>query len=377
MKRRLLSLVLSLAMVLSIGTVTAFAAGTTLTINAPETLPKAGETFTVTVDLSGNPGFSALQFTLAFDGAAMDCTKVRNGAVMKGTLSVTNPDAEAGAIVAGATVEPVTENGQVATFTFTAKEDITDFDFHLVDVTLSDENADPIGYSVAFTGGTSSGDSGSSGDAEDEETEDGEEETEEESTPVIIKPESFTDTKGHWAESFINEAVSYGLFSGYPDGSFRPGANVTRAQFVTVLWRMAGKPAVNAATPFTDIANLREEFRQAIVWAYTMGYVGGVTETTFVPNGSLTRAAAMKILYFYNGGVSGGELMMTGIYDAGFVDSGALSSWAKAPMYWGVYNGIISGNSASQLNPRGTATRAHLAKILVNYLDKFETEAIA
>ena len=366
MKKRLLSLLLAAAMSLSLS-ITAFAAGATLTINAPETLPKAGETFTVTVDLSGNPGFSALQFTLAYDESVMDCTQIRKGEVMRDTLSANNPDGNNGAVIAGATLEPVTTDGQVATFIFTAKEDLTEMDLRLIEVTFGDENASPIDYTVARTGATSS-------EADSEEGEEGEEGAQE---PEIIKPESFTDTKTHWAKDFINEAVSLGLFSGYPDGSFRPNANVTRAQFMTVLWRMAGRPEVDGTTPFTDIGSIREEFHKAIVWGYSMGYIGGVTETTFVPNGSLTRAAAMKILYYYNGGVSGGELMMTGIYDAGFVDSGSLSSWAKAPMYWGVYNGIISGNSASQLNPRGTATRAHLAKILVNYLDKFETEAIA
>ncbi len=365
MKKRLLSLVLSLAMVLSVISVQVFAAGAVLTIQAPETLPKAGETFTVTVDLSGNPGFSVLEFTLAFDESLMDCTAARTGDVMKGTLSVTNPDAAAGAIVAGATVTPVVKNGEVAVFTFTAKEDLTNFDLRLLNVLFGDENADDIDYSVAIIGGTSSGDV-------DEDEEDAEDKI-----PIVIKPESFTDTKGYWAEEYINEAVARGLFTGYSDGSFRPNANVTRAQFMTVLWRMAGKPEVEGETPFTDIAGIREEFRKAITWGYAMGYIGGVTETTFVPGGSLTRAAAMKILYYYNGGISGGELLMTGIYDAGFTDSDKLSSWAKAPMYWGVYNGIISGNSASQLNPRGTATRAHLAKILVNYLDKFETEATA
>ncbi len=193
------------------------------------------------------------------------------------------------------------------------------------------------------------------------------------SVPVMAaETPAFSDTAGHWGLAYINKAAELGLFKGYEDGTFRPDAPVTRAQFVTVVWRMAGSEPVAAETPFTDIGGLIDEFKTAIAWAYSKGYVNGTTATTFSPDASLTREAAMKILFGYSGGQSGMEAVFTAVYDAVFTDSAAISSWGKAPMYWGVYNVLISGTDKTVLSPQGTATRAQLAKILVNYIEKIE-----
>lgn len=80
----------------------------------------------------------------------------------------------------------------------------------------------------------------------------------------------------------------------------------------------------------------------------------------------------MAILFRYSGASSGAELMLTGIYDGQFSDSGQIASYAKDAMYWAVYNGYINGTSATTLSPNGLATRAQLAKILVEYLEKSE-----
>ena len=78
----------------------------------------------------------------------------------------------------------------------------------------------------------------------------------------------------------------------------------------------------------------------------------------------------MKILFGYDGGQSGMETMFTDVYEADFSDSGETADWAKAAMYWGVYKTLISGTGDGKLSPRGTATRAQLAKILTVYIDK-------
>jgi hypothetical protein len=134
---------------------------------------------------------------------------------------------------------------------------------------------------------------------------------------------------------------------------------------------MSGSPTVDTTTPFGDISDQIPEFQSAIAWGYANGYVNGKSERVFDPNGKITRQEALKILYYYAGGKSGMEQMFTAIYDANYTDSSQVASWAKAPMYWGVYNEIISGTSAATLSPEGTATRAQVAKILVNYLEKF------
>ncbi len=187
---------------------------------------------------------------------------------------------------------------------------------------------------------------------------------------VLVAVKSvFPDAKGHWAEEFITEAVELGLFKGNADGTFNPDANVTRAQFVTTLWRMAGTPDASKEYPFKDIEDQIPEFKSAIAWAYANGYISGVSETVFDPNGTLTREAGMKILHYYSGGKSGMELYLQAIYDAAFEDSSRISQWAKNSVYWGIYNKMIAGTSETTLNPQGTATRAQLAKILMNYLN--------
>ena len=115
-----------------------------------------------------------------------------------------------------------------------------------------------------------------------------------------------------------------------------------------------------------------EEFRKAISWAYHAGYINGISETEFDPNGKLTREATMRILFAYNGGQSGMEEMFIATYDAAYKDSNSISTWARDPMYWGIYQGYITGTGTDTLTPQGIATRAQLAKIMMSYLESLE-----
>ena len=141
---------------------------------------------------------------------------------------------------------------------------------------------------------------------------------------------------------------------------------------MVVLWNLAGHPDPTGQAPFTDIAGRNQNVQDAITWAYGAGYVNGTTETTFSPGDTLTRQAAMKILFGYAGGVSGTEQMFTAVYDATFEDSSEVSSWARPAMYWGVYHEIISGTTSTTLSPRGSITRAQMAAIMVRYTDRFD-----
>lgn len=188
--------------------------------------------------------------------------------------------------------------------------------------------------------------------------------------PLEVSAESsFQDMKGHWAEEFVIKAADKGLFVGDAAGNFNPDANVTRAQFITVLWRMAGKPESSMELPFTDTENQFPEFKQAISWGYTNGYIKGTSETTFDPEATLTREAGMKILHLYSGGTTGGEFQFYAIYDGLLEDSDEISSWAKNSLYWGIYNKLLSGTTDTTIAPKGIVSRAQLARILVSYLD--------
>lgn len=179
---------------------------------------------------------------------------------------------------------------------------------------------------------------------------------------------SFADTSGHWGEAYISEAADSGLFMGDGNGNFNPDGTVTRAQLVTVLWRMADSPKAETMAPFSDIENQNSDFKSAISWAFEKGYINGISDTLFDPDGVLTREAAMKILFNHSGAQSGEELMYTAIYDKFFADSDKVSEWAKSGMYWGIYNEMILGVGDNTLSPGSGITRAQLAKIITVYI---------
>ncbi len=369
-------------------------------IRTPAELPKTGDEFEVAVELTNNPGFCAIEFVLTYDANAMECVDAVTDDVLAGSLSVTNPEADEGAIVVAASLKRLEGDGTLALYYFKANQDITAFDFKLKDIILVDENNGNIEYEVA--GGKEAentpvipDDTNDSGEAEDKPEEilpdspvidtppynDDFSKEEAESVPPVSEPDSegeteeegaehtFPDVVGHWAEKYVSEAVKHGLFMGDTEGNFNPDDNVTRAQFVTVLWRMAGRPDVSTKLPFADIEDQIPEFKKAITWGYANGYIKGTSDTTFEPSATLTREAGMKILHSYSGGKIGKEIQLYAVYDGIFKDSKEISDWAKNSLYWGVYNKMISGTSSDTLSPKGTATRAQLAKILVDYLN--------
>lgn len=377
MRKKASALFLSICMALGLST-TALAADMNLTINAPDELPEVGKTFTVTVDVSNNPGLAAVQFTLTYDEDLVKCTEAEAGEVLDGTLFGTNIDRKGEVIVGSASASDYTDNGELVELTFKVL-DQGDLTFGLTDTLFG--NVDRQHYTFSLSGGQVDGAEEPGKEPtkpEKEEVQKPEkEETKkpvkaEETKPSAEKePVGFTDTAGHPSEAYIEEAVERGYFQGYADGSFKPNGSVTRGAFVTVLWRMAGRPEPTITAPFTDIGHVSAEFQKAITWAYEKGYISGRTATTFAPGDPMSRQATMKIIFFHAGGVSGAEQMFTSVYDQHYKDSASLPEWARAPMYWGIYHDLISGKTEDTLGAATNADRALLAEILVKYTDKF------
>ena len=118
MKKRITAGILALALLLAFAPAALAAASPLLRISAPETLPAVGKTFTVTAELSDNPGMTALECTLAFDAARVECTGVTTGSVLRGMLTAVNERYSASsAKVVAAAADAATGNGTVATFT--------------------------------------------------------------------------------------------------------------------------------------------------------------------------------------------------------------------------------------------------------------------
>lgn len=357
--RRGLSFCLMLVLVLTMAWVPVIAeeAVAKIEIRTPEVLPKAGEEFEVVAYISDNPGFYGLQIDLFAENESIECTEIVISEMFDSSFSDANPKTFDGGtrmfIFPEEEVEFV-EDGVLATYKYLAKEDISSFDFKAMEVMVIDIDLNVLPHEVIGVTEVIA---------------------ESPSEEVPVEPfieHLFADTAGHWAEEYINAATEDGFFKGDELGCFNPDENVTRAQFVTVLWRMAGSPMVDKEVPFEDIDNQIDEFKSAIAWGYSEGFINGNSETTFDPEGSLTREAAMKILHFYSGGESGNEVIFTQIYDGLLEDSGMISGWAKPSVYWGIYHKIISGTSDTTISPQDTTTRAQLAKILVNF-QKFNT----
>lgn len=395
MKRnRILAIGIALLLAVQLLTPLACAAGTTLKLTAPDKLPDVGQTFTVTAELTGNTGLAAVQISLGYDDSVVECTGIENGALVAGMLAASNPHATrdgVGAILAAATTTAVKTDGSLAVFTFRVKA-AGDAKLTLADALLSDIDGKALSLSyslpalIAQGSGSDSG-SGSGSDAEkpgtdnkkseDDKKSEDEDKPEDEEKPADgaqeeVKSGSFRDvTSTHWAFASVERAAELGLVTGYSDGTFRPDTPVTRAQFVLMLWRMCGKPAAAKAASFADAS--ADWYQDALSWAVEKGYVNGLSDTRFGPDTPITRQQAMAILFRLNGGQSGTELTLTGIYEQTFADSTTIAAWAKDATWWAVYHELVSGVGGSRIAPEANASRAQIAAILLRYTDQFMT----
>ena len=360
--RRGLLLVLMIAML----SLPAYAAGTSLKIDAPASLPAVGETFTVKVDISGNPGLCAAQYTLAFDKTVVTCVSASVGDVLKGTLSAANPDAADGAIVAAAATSPAKGDGSIGVFTFKVLKS-GETGFTLKDAVFSDANGASISTNVpAADSSQKPSDPAKPDQPKTDDPTEPSKPADETNTPDTTG-QTFSDVpKSFWGYESIERAAQLGYVNGVGGGKFEPNRQLTRAEFVTMLYRMADKPAVNTAAGFTDVPQ-NAWYRDALNWAAEKGYVNGTGANTFSPDGKITRQEVVTILFRYSGSQSGAETMFTATYDSQFTDSGAIAPWAKTAMYWAIYNGVVNGTSPTTVSPTATATRAEVAAIFVRY----------
>ena len=189
------------------------------------------------------------------------------------------------------------------------------------------------------------------------------------SKTVYAAWEPFDDAgRGDWFYDSVVYVYENGLMDGVSDTLFDPDGTVTRAQLVTMLWRLDGEPSVNYALPFTDVS-VGEWYAEAVRWAAGEGIVNGVSETEFAPNAAVTREQLAAILHRYaqhkGYDVSIGE--STNILS--YSDFASISEYAISAMQWVCGEGIITGVTESTLEPRGTATRAQSAAILMRFIE--------
>lgn len=357
---------LALAMLAAMALPVAAADAPVLTLTLPEKLPAVGESFTVTVDLSGNPGLSAAQLLLCYDDTVLECTAARTGSVLGGMLSAANThktDGQVGAIVAAAASENVTKDGALASFTFRVKA-AGDAGLRLADVMLGNEDGEKLAFTTneVKTSETLSETPGMTPDESPDESAD--------------EPYTYSDVPtSHWAHEHISRASELGLVNGMGGGRYQPDANVTRAQFVTILYRAAGEPEPTKEPTFTDLDPAQTWAYKAIAWAAETGIVTGYSAERFGPNDLVTREQLWTVLFRWAGGVSGLEQLL---YPGLFTDQSDVSAWAKDALWWAVFNNVYCGvdsvDSGETLKPKLYATRAQIAVAMVRYYDAFGAE---
>jgi hypothetical protein len=179
---------------------------------------------------------------------------------------------------------------------------------------------------------------------------------------------NFDDISEHWAKDYIVKSAKLGLFSGIEENKFGPNTNTTRAMFVTVLGRLANaENSKNTNISFDDVQET-DYFFNYVQWAVENGIVSGISENLFAPNTNITREQTAVILYNFakNQGIE-----LKNVYNADFSDNKNISSWAEVGVNALAKAGVIMGRSDGTFDPKGTATRAEIATMLVKFVDEY------
>ena len=170
-----------------------------------------------------------------------------------------------------------------------------------------------------------------------------------------------------WYHEGVDFALDQGFMVGMGDGRFLPNGELTRGQLMTILYRMAGEPEAAETTPFADV-KMDQYYGQAIAWAAENGIAKGITDTRFAPNTAVTREQLVTFLFRY---AQFSHEDVKGVCDlTEFADHKAVSDFACEPMAWAVDTGILTGMDGL-LNPKGDATRAQIATMLLRYFVAF------
>ena len=176
----------------------------------------------------------------------------------------------------------------------------------------------------------------------------------------------FNDVSANdWFASAVDYVTGKGMMNGTADNTFSPKANTTRGMVVTVLYRLENQPSTSAAS-FTDVAS-GAYYANAVAWANANGIVSGYGSGKFGPNDKVTREQLAAILYRYaqykKYDVSGAKSL------DGYTDAQSVSSYAVPALQWANAVGVVTGKSGNKLDPKGNATRAEVAAMLMRFCE--------
>ena len=167
---------------------------------------------------------------------------------------------------------------------------------------------------------------------------------------------------GTWYSKSVAFMLEKGYMNGVSDKEFSPNGTLTRAQLVTILHRISGLPSGGYQTSFGDVSS-GQWYTSAVEWAVANGIIQGYEDNSFRPNQAVTREQIALILYRSSGKPYSDSSL------SAFSDADKISAFALDAMRWAVEQGLIQGSNG-RLNPLSSATRAEIATILTRYIDK-------
>lgn len=191
---------------------------------------------------------------------------------------------------------------------------------------------------------------------------------------IVLPPDDFTTDpmdafkdvrKGSWYYAAASYMVNKGYMTGTSATTFAPTKQLTRAEFVMVLYKVLGGKPVNIANPFADVKK-GSWYYDAVLWAYSKKITSGISATSFAPLSPVTREQVAVFLYSAFRKTT--DPVPDYAYTRDYPDWRNISSWAVGAMDWAIWKGCISGvkesNGSVTLSPKKTATRAELAVII-------------
>ena len=186
------------------------------------------------------------------------------------------------------------------------------------------------------------------------------------SSASAVNGTQFSDVKEtDWFFQSVQYVCAHGIMNGSSGNSFAPQDKTTRGMIVTMLYRYDGSPVVSGQCPFGDVA-AGKYYRKAVIWAAENQIVGGLGGDRFGPDEPVTREQLAAILYRY-ANYKGYDTQRS-VELAKFADRDDVGSYAVNAVKWAVADGLLSGVSATELQPKGFAIRAQVAAILMRYV---------
>lgn len=181
---------------------------------------------------------------------------------------------------------------------------------------------------------------------------------------IVDSSKEFIDVHpvDHWAEHAIDFVVARGIYSGTSETTFHPNNPMTRGMLAVVLYRLEDAPDHDYDGIFTDVVT-GSYYEDGIYWAADNGIVGGYGNGLYGPNDNITREQLAVMLWRYAGSPESDHSM------AHFTDANKISAYAQEAVEWANEKGIINGKGGGILDPKGNATRAQVAQMLMNFIN--------